>query len=125
MSILNEATANLWVDRIHDWQSGDLSKAGWCRANGCSYYAFSYWYSKLVCLGRITPASTMNSAKPAAEEYTFVELACSSSDSERSSCGADHSAQDLILQYKDFTIRVPDGSTKQNLSMVMEVLKNT
>ncbi len=128
MSKANKETVDLWFDRIEEWKSSGLSRLAWCRNNDCSYYAFSYWYEKLVDLGRIDEAGSNKAegtTKPTTKtsgEYTFVELDCSPTKAEDPP--ATSIAPEVIVQYKEFTVRIPEGSSRQNLSMIMEVLAN-
>lgn len=40
-------TANLWKQRLQDWEDSGLSAMKWCREQNIPYSTFGYWKSKL------------------------------------------------------------------------------
>ena len=113
----------IWNDRLKDWERSGLSRAAWCRANEQSYYAFHYWYQKLRI--RNLPAGDKNPDS----EIEFVELKCMngkvSPDPGQTVPGIQHTDHEaLTVRYKDYVVGIAEGTSKQCLTMVMEVLAN-
>ena len=128
MDALKTKGRQFWEEEIHKWELSGRTRRAWCRENDLSYYTFTYWYKKLANTNHGEPGSGDPDGDPFVE-LDFIPKGAKTLLEKEDTGYTDHSSIHMdsghvSIRYRDYTVEVRTGASKETLAMILEVLGN-